>query len=86
VADAADPDAVRAAITRTVETLGGPDIMVDNAGHNRVAFARAGTLQYPGHPIQQPRRMVSTFFSGIQSFPAGHGRISAYYCVHSNGS
>ncbi|KNE27918.1 3-oxoacyl-ACP reductase family protein [Achromobacter spanius] len=32
VADAADPDAVRAAITKTVETFGGLDILVNNAG------------------------------------------------------
>lgn len=32
VADAADPAAVRAAVTKTVETFGGLDILVNNAG------------------------------------------------------
>ncbi len=31
-ADAGDPDAVRAAVTKTVETFGGLDILVNNAG------------------------------------------------------
>ncbi|MGW5360627.1 SDR family NAD(P)-dependent oxidoreductase [Actinopolymorpha pittospori] len=74
-ADSADPDAVHAAVTRTVQELGGLDILVNNAGVAHVAPLEDYSLEEFDHQVAVNVRGVFAAVKAAHPHLGQGGRI-----------